>query len=126
MRNFWSALALLIALAIGCWLAAARVGTLTEQTAAELEAARVAAQEENMAAAQNCVEAAAKLWQGHEGFWGTVLRHTETDALSYRFEALRQWAALQDREEVLCGIAELKAMLRHLADMEQAFYYNFL
>lgn len=126
MKYLVCSLLLLAVLVLGCWLTANRVAQLTDQIVQSLDTACRAAEHSDMDSALQAVEQAHSEWQRHQGFWGCFLRHAETDDLAYSFEGLRCYAQLADREETLSRIAELQAMLRHLADMELPHYYNFL
>lgn len=126
MKYFWCAAALLLALGLGCALAVQRVGCISDEISALLEAAQDAARAEDMAETLRQVDRASVCWERAQGFLSSVLRHAETDELSRQFESLRQYVLLEDREEAICRAVELAALLRHLKEMEQPYYYNFL
>ena len=126
MKYFWCAAALLVALGLGCALAVQRVGCVSDEISALLEAAQDAARADDMAETLRQVDRASARWEQAQGFLSSVLRHAETDELSRQFEALRQYVLLEDREEAICRAAELAALLRQLKEMEQPYYYNFL
>jgi hypothetical protein len=65
-------------------------------------------------------------WDHHEGFFGTALRHTESDDVGIAFPALLESCRQEDLEEFSRRDLELIAILRHLSRMEYPYYFNVL
>ncbi len=126
MKYFFCAVVLLLILAVSCCAVVHRIAALTAETSAQLERAMQYLSEERFEDATMLITQAHADWLAGKGFWSSVLRHSETDDLGYEFEELLQKLPFKDTGELIPQLAVLRARLQHLAQMEQAFYYNFL
>ena len=125
MKYICCALALLLTLAVCCWVVILRISSLTEEIHLLLQEAGVALRLQQSERADEAIRQANALWQQNTGFWCSVLRHSDTEKIFDDLGRL-QWEADAPIEKRLTLIAELCVQLRHLAEQEQALYFNFL
>lgn len=97
-----------------------------DETATLLEAAGVEMKNGDCDAAAFSVEQAARQWQSHSLYYGTVLRHDETDEVIGGFAALGAYADCGDTDEFSSLCAQLIRQLEHIAGMEQPLAENVL
>ena len=97
-----------------------------DETASLLEQAGAEVGYDNYNAAALLVEQAARQWQSHSLYYGTVLRHDETDEIIGGFAALRAYALCGDVDEFSSLCAQLIRQLEHIAGMEQPLAENVL
>lgn len=102
------------------------LNTRADETAAQLEAAIVAFDQDDWQTATACVEKAESLWNHHKGFLGTLLDHEESDTIQWGLANIRSFAVTGSGEEFRAGCTETAAMIRHVAQMERPYYYNIL
>ena len=126
MKHILCATALLLTLTICCCAAVWRIASLTGEVSALLQEAEDALSSSRYDFAEAKIAEAHALWIENRGFWGTVLRHSETDQLTESLELLLNHVQRHDQTELWAQLVTARTKLRHLAEMEQAFYYNFL
>ncbi len=117
---------LLAVLLAGCLLSLHYLSRCVSRTTAELAAARAFAEQEEFDRAVSAARDAEASWTRARTFLGSVLRHDESDDLSYSFARLPDYATPDSADEFLACCAELTARLRHILDMERPLVYNFL
>lgn len=116
----WLLILLLLALCI--WNTLVLRQQLTESAALLQQAA----QAETLQAASDLVREASALWERRAGYYGTVLRHDETDTIATGFAALLAYAAAGEETDFRGRCAELAAQLEHIAKMEMPLPGNIL
>lgn len=126
MKKLYSALGILLVITGFCWFTAWRVDDLCNTSASLLEAAETQVMLGDYDAAVETVNHSFRLWNRHEGFFGMVLRHTESDDVGILYPVLQEACRQKDQREFLLRARELAANLRHLGRMEQPYLFNIL
>ncbi len=126
MKYFWfpaAALALLLALSL--WNAAA-VADEIDGWCAMADAARTAAEDGDLAAAEASMAALEKSWQARRAYYHSILEHDELDDAEECF--VRATNALRggERGDFLAETAALAAQLRVIAEMQSLRIENIL
>lgn len=91
-----------------------------------IKKARTEVRAEEFETATDTIASAETHWNDHMSFFGTVLRHDETDEVLYDFAALGDLAQSEDTGEFLSRSATLLARLHHIAQMEKPLLHNIL
>ena len=126
MRHvLFSCLVLLLVLAF-CLFSMFHIRAICQQALTLLSDAQESAQRSDFASCRRSVDAAMRHWTRYERYFGLTLTHEQIDDSIDRFAALRQYAALGDRDDFLAGCAELRSTLEHLRQMELPTYENIL
>lgn len=116
-------LAVLLALCIGSSVFLCRS---TRQSEALLLDADAALREDDFPAAVAFADEAQRAFDRRRELLGALLSHEELDEIAIAFSALEVYGAEGSREEFRVRCEELLFRLRHVAEMDVPFYYNFL
>ena len=118
---------LLLAIMIGlCAFSTWQVGRICRATAGKLEQAETRCALGDFQGAEEMVLEAQRMWERHEGFLGTALRHTESDDIDILFPPLLESCRQEDPAEFSHQNRELVATLQQIARMEIPYYFNVL
>ena len=126
MKYFWLALAILVLVLAACTVSLFYLDQVVRETTELLDQAALAAEAGDYEAARDQVQQCLRVWESHKGGCGTLLRHEEADEVYYALCQLEAYAKAKSREDFLGQLAQARARLEHLRDMEQPAYYNFL
>ena len=124
MNRIITAAVLLVALAAGCFGAYRYV----DRTAAQLDAmaGEVFQQIEagSFDAARNQMNEGYAVWSGKRRPLSALVRHNELDDIDRLYQRPQQALDNEDRDESILQLRELRAILRHLPEMETPSYSN--
>ena len=118
---------LILLLVLGfCLFSMFHIRAIAEHTLLLTSRAQQSAASSDFAACETEIDEAMQYWKRYERYFGLTLTHEQIDDILDRFAALRQYAALGDRDDFLAGCAELRSTLEHLRQMELPTYENIL
>ena len=126
MRYFWIALAILSLVLAACVGSLLYLDGVVRETTDLLNQAALSAEQEDFSAAYEQVQACLRVWESHKGGCGTLLRHEEADQVYFSLCQLEAYARLGSKDEFMGQMAETRARLEHVSEMERPAYYNFL
>ena len=116
-------LAVLLALSIGSSALLCRSTQDPERLLQNADAALLA---DDFPAAAALAGRAARAFDRRRDLLSAMLSHEELDEIAIGFSDLEVYAAEGSREEFRARCKELQFRLRHIAEMDLPFYYNFL
>ena len=117
----------LLALLLAAGLAsAASLSHMTAQTQQSLIQARDAAATGDLSTAESAVSRAQAAWKRTEPLLNVLLNHEETDRIHFAFADLDACLQTRDPDALLLRCGELIALMEHLSQLEQPFFYNLL
>ncbi len=116
-------LAVLLALSIGSSALLCRSTQEPERLLRDADAALLA---DDFPAAAALAGRAARAFDRRRALLSSLLSHEELDEIAIGFSDLEVYAAEGSREEFRARCKELQFRLRHIAEMDLPFYYNFL
>lgn len=116
-------LAVLLALGIG---SSALLCRSTRDSEALLLAAEAAVAEGDLPTAAALAQQAGQAFSARQELLSALLSHEELDQIAIGFAQLRAYGAEGSREGFRAQCGELLFRLRHVAQLDQPFYYNFL
>lgn len=116
-------LAVLLALSIG---GSVLLCQSTRESEAYLQEAAEALTEDDFSAAVLLAGKAERSFARRRELLGALLSHEELDEISVDFSDLLVYGAEDSREEFRARCEALRFRLRHVAEMDVPFYYNFL
>ena len=120
-----SCVILLLALSF-CLFSMLHIRAICKEALDVLALAQKSAEESDFEACRVYTARAMRHWQRYERYFGLVLAHEEVDDVLGRFAALTQYAQLEDRDDFLAGVAELRFSISHLREMELPALENIL
>lgn len=116
-------LAVLLALSIGSSVLLRRS---TEESEAYLQEAAAAAATDELSAATTAAGRAEAAFERRRKLLGALLSHEELDEIAVSFAQLGVYGEEGSREEFRAQCESLRFRLRHVAEVDVPFYYNFL
>ena len=116
-------LAVLLALCIGSSVLLCRS---TRESEAHLQEAAAALEADNFSAAANHAQQAKQAFDRRQELLSAFLSHEELDEIAIDFAELEVYGQEGSREEFRARCEALLFRLRHVAEMDVPFYYNFL
>lgn len=126
MKYLYIGLALLaVTLAAGI-ICLCVLNTMVDKTASHLDAAIAAIDRGDAGSAAASAEKAEQTWKHYAGFMGAILDHEETDAVNWGMANIRSYAATGSLHEFRASCVETVAIIRHIGEMENPYYYNIL
>ena len=126
MKYFWIALTILALVLAACAGSLMYLDGVVRETTDLLDQAALCAEQNDFSAAHDQVRACLLAWESHRGGCGTLLRHEEADQVYFSLCQLEAYASLGSKDEFMGQLAETRARLVHVLDMERPAYYNFL
>lgn len=118
MKAILSALAVLLVIALFCWVNVLCLKTVTGNTSQLLKGALDAALEGSwQSAGAQCLKAQ-QYWEAHETYLGMVLVHSEFDEITTGFAPLSRLAELRNREDFAVEVTRAMALLEQIYDAE--------
>lgn len=126
MRYFWLALAILILVLAACTVSLFYLDYVVRETTEFLDQAALAAEAGDYQTAYDQVRSCLLAWESHKGGCGTLLRHDEADDVYYSLCQLEAFAKSGSNDEFMGQLAEARARVEHMRNMELPTYYNFL
>lgn len=126
MKRLITAILLLILILVACagaYFYVSRTAGTLEQSVAAVE---THAQTDDLVAARQAMDKSYAAWKQHYEALSALVRHNEIDDTERLFQRARQALKNDDRDEALMQLNELRAMLRHLPEMEQPRYSNLI
>ena len=126
MKHFYlglGILAVLLALCIGSSVLLCRS---TRESEAHLQEAAAALEADDLPAAANHAQQAKRAFDRRQELLSAFLSHEELDEIAIDFAELEVYGQEGSREEFRARCASLLLRLRHVAEMDVPFYYNFL
>lgn len=124
MKAILSALAVLLVIALFCWVNTLCLENITANTSQLLKEAMDAALEGSWQSAGALCLQAQKYWQQHETYLGTVLVHSEFDEISTGFAPMARLAEFRSREDFAFEATRAMALLEQIYDSELPKWKN--
>lgn len=125
MKYLYLGAAILAVLLAVCILSTAVIGSHTRRIAETLEDALSAFDGGNLSEAAALADRAKNTWERSAKLLSAMLSHEELDEIDTAFSALDSYRRTQAADEFRSRCAELALRLRHIAQMDIPFYYNF-
>lgn len=126
MKYFYIGLGVLAALLILSIAGSALLCRSTQEPERLLRDADAALLADDFPAAAALAGRAARAFDRRRALLSSLLSHEELDEIAIGFSDLEVYAAEGSREEFRAHCKELQFRLRHIAEMDLPFYYNFL
>ena len=120
-----SCVILLLALAF-CLFSMLHVRAICKEALELLSLAQEQAEQNDFESCRVYTARAMRHWKRYERYFGLALTHEEVDDILERFASLSQYAQLEDRDDYLAGVAELRFSIAHLREMELPTLENIL
>ena len=120
-----SCVILLLALAF-CLFSMLHVRAICKEALELLSLAQEQAEQNDFESCRVYTARAMRHWKRYERYFGLALTHEEVDDILERFASLSQYARLEDRDDYLAGVAELRFSISHLREMELPTLENIL
>lgn len=120
-----SCVILLLTLAF-CLFSMLHVRAICKEALELLDLSQAQAEQNDFESCRVYTERAMRHWKRYERYFGLALTHEAVDDILERFASLSQYAKLEDRDDYLAGVAELRFSISHLREMELPTLENIL
>jgi len=119
VKRGWIALILIALTVIGVIYNAGKMYSITGELSKSLNACTQALREDNWDDARQYYEDSFRIFKEHEIYLGAVSRHSELDEIFTSISKLAGHIALQNKEDALPELLELRERVDHLAHLEE-------
>lgn len=126
MKRAWIAGGVLALLLAFSWANAWYIGSFSDTLSDMLAQAEDAAEAGDWETAEALTLDAQDRWTRSSGYLYTVLRHSDTDQVDIKFQAVLEWIECEEDGEYSSANAELMTQLSLVAEMEQLTIKNLL
>ena len=126
MKKMWWAIAALVLLFAATLYNSHYISSVTKSLSKQLTGAEQLAEAGKWEEAEALTLQAQADWEKHAGYFYTVLRHSDTDAVQTNFRKTLEFLYTQEGGEYSSANAELMTQIELLSDMERLTLRNVL
>lgn len=126
MKRLWIAAALLAAVFTATLINSHYLGSLSSELSDLLTLAEQRAEDGDWEQADRLTKEALEIWNGHDLYLYTTLRHSDTDLVFTGFREVQEFINCQEGGEYSAANAKLIAQIELLWEMEQFSLKNLL
>lgn len=124
MRRLLIAVSLLLLVLCGTWLSTNHLGTLTGQMSTLLTRAEALGESGDWETALSLTQQAESIWTDHELYFHILLRHSDTDNITYSFREVKEFLRCQEGGEYSAANSVLIGRIYLLYEQERCNLKN--